>query len=217
MTAGILRSTSGLSWFLVGQVTLSPLIFETIHIRLQHHGHAHESQKLPARIDAVGETIMDRLTPERRSAVMKKVKSAGTNIEQTVRRLLHGAGYRYRVNTKGIPGRPDLVFSARRKAIFVHGCFWHGHNGCKRGNLPVTRREFWSTKIDRNKLRDSVTNEQLAALGWSVLVLWQCELSDQERLMARLRDFLGHPKLRRHRAQVLPSDGKESEPVEVDE
>lgn len=138
---------------------------------------------------------MDRLTPERRSAVMSKVRSTGTSIERKVRHLLHGAGYRYRVNVRGLPGRPDVAFGARRKAIFVNGCFWHGHEGCKRGHLPSTRRDFWAAKIARNQQRDQAIQEELAAAGWSVLVLWQCELSDERLLTSRLTQFLGPPKL----------------------
>lgn len=139
------------------------------------------------------------MTPERRSAVMSRVRSAGTSIERKVRCLLHRAGYRYRVNVRGLPGSPDVAFGARRKAIFVNGCFWHGHEGCSRGRLPATRRDFWEAKIARNQQRDRTNQEQLAAAGWSVLVLWQCQLSDGD-LSARLAEFLGPPRLPKGRA-----------------
>ncbi|HYH70098.1 MAG TPA: very short patch repair endonuclease [Methyloceanibacter sp.] len=140
---------------------------------------------------------MDRITQERRSALMAKVRSAGTDIELRVRRALHKAGYRYRVNARGLPGRPDVVFKGRRKAIFVHGCFWHGHEGCKRSALPTSRRDFWAAKIARNQRRDADNCERLVGLGWSVLTVWQCEMENDGELAARLADFVGPSSIRR--------------------
>ena len=126
--------------------------------------------------------MADRYSPELRSALMAKVKSRNTRIELRVRRLLHAAGYRFRVNMKGLPGTPDIAFTKRKKAIFVHGCFWHGHEGCKRSTLPATRREFWAAKVDRNKERDATNYAKLMALGWSALTIWECEMTDDNTL-----------------------------------
>ena len=136
--------------------------------------------------------MVDRLTTERRSNLMRQVKGKDTAPEMVVRRMLHAAGYRFRLHRKGLPGKPDLVFPARRKAIFVHGCFWHGH-GCKIGQLPKSRHEFWGPKIARNKQRDAENLVALAPLDWQVLTVWQCEIQSREALAQRLGDFLGPP------------------------
>ena len=102
-------------------------------------------------------------------------------------------GYRYRLHRKGLPGRPDIVFIGRKKAIFVHGCFWHGH-GCEIGKLPKSNLEFWVTKIDRNRARDLEKRSELEQVGWSVDEVWQCEIKEVQSLEARLRSFLGSPK-----------------------
>ncbi|WP_374760243.1 very short patch repair endonuclease [Dyadobacter pollutisoli] len=118
---------------------------------------------------------MDRLTREQRSALMSKVKSKHTSIELFVRKQLWSAGFRYRLHVKKLPGTPDLVFKGRKKVIFVHGCFWHGHP-CRR--LPKTRVAFWEEKIARNVSRDEENIKKLTSLGWSILVVWECELRD---------------------------------------
>jgi DNA mismatch endonuclease, patch repair protein len=127
---------------------------------------------------------------ELRSRIMRAVKGKDTQPEWTVRRLLHAAGFRYRLHAKDLPGKPDLVFPARRKIVFVHGCFWHGHD-CARGNRqPKTNADYWLAKIARNKARDA---EQVAALrdcNWQVLTVWECEIKD-DGLLARLKKFLG--------------------------
>lgn len=121
---------------------------------------------------------------------MRAVKSRDTVPELTVRRLLHGMGYRYRLHRKDLPGKPDVVFGPRRKVIFVHGCFWHGHS-CKRGSrMPKTNAEYWRTKIARNVERHSTQVKELAAKGWSSLTLWECELADTETAAERLGAFL---------------------------
>lgn len=132
-------------------------------------------------------------TDEHRSWTMSRVKSKDTTPEMVVRRLLHSMGYRYRLHAKGLPGKPDLVFAGRRKVIFVHGCYWHGHD-CKRGaRLPSTRQEYWLGKITRNKERDARNVSSLEQAGWDVLVAWECELKDRVALAARLAQFLGGP------------------------
>jgi DNA mismatch endonuclease (patch repair protein) len=136
-------------------------------------------------------THIDPFDAAKRSAIMRAVKSRDTSPELVVRRLAHALGYRFRLGGGGLPGRPDLVFAKRRKAIFVHGCFWHGH-ACKRGaRLPAANASYWSAKIGRNRARDSASLEALAALGWSALTIWECQLAEREGLAKRLRRFLG--------------------------
>ncbi len=125
-----------------------------------------------------------------RSAVMRAVKSTNTTPEMRVRSLAHRLGFRFRLHRKGLPGCPDLVFVARRKAIFVNGCFWHGHD-CKRGaRLPKANALYWREKIARNQARDAKAREDLAAAGWLALTIWECETKDVDRLGARLAAFL---------------------------
>lgn len=133
---------------------------------------------------------MDTVTVERRSAIMRLVRSKDTGVELKVRSLVYGMGYRYRLHSKDLPGKPDLVFVGRKKVIFVHGCFWHGHKLCKRARIPDANREYWSAKIARNAQRDQ---EHLAALhtsGWRSLVIWECELRDVAALQVKMKEFL---------------------------
>ena len=132
---------------------------------------------------------MDTRTPEQRRRNMQAVKGKDTKPEWMVRRLLHSMGYRYRLHRKGLPGRPDITFIGRKKAIFVHGCFWHGHY-CPRGGLPKSRLDYWQPKLEKNVDRDRTKLQQLESLGWRSLVVWECELSDLNVLTARLRAFL---------------------------
>ncbi len=128
-----------------------------------------------------------------RSEVMARVRSTGSRPEMAVRRLVHASGYRYRLHGKRLPGRPDLVFGPRHKVIFVHGCFWHGHD-CKLGNRrPKTRTEFWNPKIDRNIQRDAETIRVLSEAGWASLVIWECQVAGHEELRSRIAEFLGPP------------------------
>ncbi|WP_069863188.1 very short patch repair endonuclease [Pseudomonas citronellolis] len=133
---------------------------------------------------------MDRLTSEHRSWLMSRVGSKDTKPELVVRRLVFAMGYRYRLHLKHLPGSPDLVFPGRKKVIFVNGCFWHGHYGCRYGRLPKSRVEFWQAKIDRNRERDRQSTASLEADGWRVLTVWQCELKNIEMLATRLNDFI---------------------------
>lgn len=132
---------------------------------------------------------MDTRTPEQRRCIMRAVKSKDTKPELAVRRLLYSLGYRYRLHPKGLPGRPDIAFLGRRKAIFVHGCFWHGHE-CAKGRSPKSRLEYWQPKLEQNATRDRTKMEQLESLGWQSLVIWQCEIEDSDDLRKRLRIFL---------------------------
>lgn len=132
----------------------------------------------------------DHDVDERTSWRMKRVRRRDTAPEMVVRRLLFAKGYRYRVQVGKLPGNPDVVFAGRRKAIFVHGCFWHGHEGCTRGSLPVRRREYWERRVRTNRQRDTRVVDALHAIGWAVCVVWECETKNRGDLGARLVEFL---------------------------
>ncbi|MOA39259.1 Very short patch repair protein [compost metagenome] len=121
---------------------------------------------------------------------MRAVKSKNTAPELVVRRIIYALGYRFRLHRRDLPGKPDLVFAGRQKAIFVHGCFWHGHD-CPRGaREPKTNVEYWHSKLARNRERDMENEARLAALGWRTYVVWECELKDRGELANRLKIFL---------------------------
>lgn len=122
----------------------------------------------------------DPLTPEQRRLNMSRIRSKDTRPELLLRRALHAFGLRYRLHDAKLPGRPDLVFPARRAVVFVHGCFWHGHH-CPLFRLPATRTEFWSEKIAKNKLRDAAAVTSLHSIGWRVLTVWECALRGRAR------------------------------------
>lgn len=134
--------------------------------------------------------MVDILGASERSRIMSLVKGKNTRPEMIVRRLLHGAGFRYRLHDAKLPGKPDLVFSRKRKIIFVHGCFWHRHEGCALARIPKSNQEFWLTKLEGNKARDESNQRKLSEAGWSTLVIWECELRNLEALERRLRLFL---------------------------
>lgn len=123
----------------------------------------------------------DRLTIEERSRNMAAVKGKDTKPEMVVRRFLWAHGFRYRVNDKRLPGRPDVVIRRLRVCIFVNGCFWHGHQGCRYFVMPKTNRVFWQQKIARNRRRDREVNERLIVEGWRVITLWECQLKPSTR------------------------------------
>lgn len=127
---------------------------------------------------------MDFLDPGARSALMSRIRGRDTKPELAVRRYLHARGLRYRLNDPTLPGKPDLALKSRKVAVFVHGCFWHGHQGCNKARTPKTRAAFWLAKVTTNKARDQRVIRQLRKLGWRVFVIWQCQL-DESRL-ARL-------------------------------
>jgi DNA mismatch endonuclease (patch repair protein) len=121
---------------------------------------------------------------------MRAVKGKDTAPELLVRRLLHSHGYRYRLHRNDLPGKPDLTFPARRRVIFIHGCFWHGH-GCKRGaREPKSNVAYWRAKIARNRERDCEHQHALSRSGWAALTVWECELKDSAALLRRLKRFL---------------------------
>lgn len=134
--------------------------------------------------------MADTVDKAKRSQIMAQVRGSNTEPERIVRRLAFGAGYRYRLHDKRLPGKPDLVFRGRRKIIFVHGCFWHGHD-CPRGRrIPKTNSDYWQNKIARNRARDMGSIAKLQTEGWDVLVIWECQLGNDEETVSRLRSFL---------------------------
>jgi DNA mismatch endonuclease (patch repair protein) len=128
-------------------------------------------------------------SPEVRRRTMQAVKSVNTEPEMIVRRMIHAQGFRYRLHRRDLPGCPDLVFPRTRKIIFVHGCFWHGHDCARGARMPKTNADYWSAKISRNRARDAKAKKQLRAHGWSVVVIWECE-TGSENLRDRLAEFL---------------------------
>ena len=132
------------------------------------------------------------MSPVRRR-VMQANKGKDTKPEVHVRRLLHGLGYRFRLHRRDLPGRPDLVFPSRQAVIQVYGCFWHQHPGCASAHIPKSRRAYWVPKFEQNAKRDCESERALAALGWRVLVVWECEVADTARLLDRVHALLGPP------------------------
>ena len=132
----------------------------------------------------------DTLTPLERSRRMSLIRNRDTRPERAVRRLLTDMGYRYRLQYKRVPGRPDVAFPGRRKVIWIHGCFWHRHPGCKNARLPKSRPEFWLPKLEGNRRRDLAAQEAARKMGWRTLVTWECELADSQHLSRRLKEFL---------------------------
>jgi DNA mismatch endonuclease, patch repair protein len=122
---------------------------------------------------------------------MAKVGSKNSKPEVRVRQMLHAMGYRFRLHAKELLGSPDIIFRPRKKAIFVHGCFWHRHPGCSKTTMPKTRREFWQSKFAANHSRDARVQIGLREMGWRYLVIWECETTDEQLLARRLRVFLG--------------------------
>ena len=120
--------------------------------------------------------MSDKLTPEKRSWNMRRIKGKETKIEVEVRKYLFSKGYRFRKKDKRYPGKPDIVLPKYHVAIFVHGCFWHRHEGCKDATTPKTRTEFWLEKFDKNVKNDRIKQEKLRELGWKVIVIWECEI-----------------------------------------
>ena len=130
----------------------------------------------------------ERISPEQRSRNMARVKNKNTAPEIVVRKTLHRLGYRFRLHRRDLPGNPDIVLPRYRSVIFVHGCFWHGHD-CRRGNRPASHVDFWNTKLDRNIERDRKNAAALRELGWKILVVWDCRTKDQAELQSLLTTF----------------------------
>lgn len=133
---------------------------------------------------------MDVFDAEKRSWIMSRVKNKNTKPELMVRSIIYHLGYRFRLHRSDLPGKPDIVLSGCRKVIFVHGCFWHGHEECKRSARPSTNISFWEEKLNKNIEHDKQHLKQLRENGWDALVVWQCELKDVDRLIEKLQRFL---------------------------
>jgi len=134
---------------------------------------------------------MDTLSPQERSELMGRVRSKDTKPEMRVRRLVHRLGFRYRLHASDLPGTPDMVFPAKKCVIFISGCFWHRHRGCILCRMPKSRLNFWKPKLEENRKRDSRNQRKLRKDGWRVLVVWECQLADEEKLRSRIVEFLG--------------------------
>jgi DNA mismatch endonuclease (patch repair protein) len=137
------------------------------------------------------EQQMDRLSPERRSWNMSRIRGRDTTPERQVRSLLHRLGFRFRVHVARLPGKPDIVLAKHRTVIVVHGCFWHRHATCKFAYVPKSNTDFWSKKFSENVARDRRTSTSLKRLGWRVITVWECEVQAPARLRTRLRRLLG--------------------------
>lgn len=136
--------------------------------------------------------MADTLTRRQRSERMGRIRGKDTKPEMRVRKLVHSMGYRYRLHRKDLPGNPDLVFPARRKAIFIHGCFWHRHPSarCRLARLPKSRLDFWLPKLEENHRRDKRNLSKLKALGWAAMTIWECQISKNQVISKRIRKFL---------------------------
>ncbi|MGA2646650.1 MAG: very short patch repair endonuclease [Candidatus Sulfotelmatobacter sp.] len=132
---------------------------------------------------------MDFLSPETRSRVMSRVRSENTSPELEVRRFLHRAGFRFRLHRRDLPGKPDIVFPTLKKAIFIHGCFWHQHRYCRSGHMPKSRLEYWEPKLKANCARDETARRELRKLGWKSITIWECRI-ERDVYVARLLKFL---------------------------
>lgn len=133
---------------------------------------------------------MDIVTPDRRSRMMASIRGKNTKPEMVVRKLVHGLGFRFRLHRRDLPGSPDLVFPRMRKVIFVHGCFWHRHPGCRFAYTPKSNIRFWLTKLNTNMRRDAMMQQALVEAHWEVLVVWECEVENLVTLSQKILSFL---------------------------
>lgn len=135
---------------------------------------------------------MDKISPARRSNNMRHIRSSNTKPEITVRKILYSLGYRYRLHKKDLPGKPDLVFAKRKKIIFIHGCFWHQHNltTCLDSKIPKSNKQYWNQKLKNNAQRDIRNQMALKELGWDILIIWECEIKNDKKLIKRMQKFL---------------------------
>ncbi|MDS4031813.1 MAG: DNA mismatch endonuclease Vsr [Candidatus Contendobacter sp.] len=137
---------------------------------------------------------MDILAPEQRSSLMSRIRNKDTGPEMKVRRLAHALGFRFRLHRRDLPGSPDLVFPSHRKIVFVHGCYWHRHEGCRYAYSPKSNTKFWQSKFEANVTRDQRVASALETLGWDILVVWECETQNADILRLRLTEFLRSSK-----------------------
>jgi DNA mismatch endonuclease (patch repair protein) len=154
--------------------------------------------------------MSDVVSPEVRSRMMAGIKGKNTRPEIQIRKLLFAAGYRFRLHRRDLPGTPDIVMPGKRIAVFVHGCFWHGHQGCKLAKIPSTRTDFWTAKIKANILRDRMAIDQLLLGGWRVLVVWECAVREKGSatdLMTRIGGWIESDRREAHIAafQCVPA------------
>lgn len=133
---------------------------------------------------------MDTLSSERRSWNMSRIKGSNTGPERIVRSILHRMGYRFSLHRKDLPGKPDITLPKHKAVVFVHGCFWHCHRGCKDATMPKTRRIFWQNKLQGNAARDQIKHRAIRHLGWRVIIVWECETGKPEKLTSRLSRLL---------------------------
>jgi DNA mismatch endonuclease, patch repair protein len=134
--------------------------------------------------------MVDTLTPDERSERMSRIFGKNSSPEMKLRRMVHSSGFRYRLHVKNLPGKPDLVFPKRRAVLFMHGCFWHRHEGCKLARLPKSRVDFWTKKLEANRQRDMQNQGLLRKMGWRVLVVWECQLRDTVAVSQAVTEFL---------------------------
>jgi DNA mismatch endonuclease (patch repair protein) len=134
--------------------------------------------------------VTDKLTPERRSENMRRIRAVDTSPEMLVRRIVHGMGFRYRLHVANLPGKPDLVLPRHKKIIEVRGCFWHQHGKCIDSHIPKSRRDYWLPKLTRNKTRDGANMRKLKTLGYRILIVWECETKKEKPLRRKLQRFL---------------------------
>jgi DNA mismatch endonuclease (patch repair protein) len=134
--------------------------------------------------------MTDKISKAQRSANMRAVRSRNTRPEILVRQIAHRLGYRFRLHYRALPGQPDIAFPGRRKAIFVHGCFWHQHRGCRRATAPKSNSGFWGPKLARNVARDAIQLAAIRKRGWRALVVWECEIKHERLLAAKMQRFL---------------------------
>lgn len=147
---------------------------------------------------------MDVMSPDQRSRNMSAIRSRNTKPELAVRQILHSLGFRFRLHRKNLPGRPDIVLPRYKTVVFVNGCFWHQHAGCKLASKPSTRQEFWETKLSRNVERDRENAAKLIELGWRVIVVWECDLQNINDLSNRLSSCLKDPIPHQDEAGTCP-------------
>jgi DNA mismatch endonuclease (patch repair protein) len=146
---------------------------------------------------------LDTFSKEKRSEIMRQVRSTDTFPERIIRSLLHGMGFRFRLHRNDLPGKPDLVLPKYRSVVFVHGCFWHRHPGCPRASTPAENRKYWLPKFDRTVKRDQQTEAELRGRGWNVIIVWECELKEMEALKHRLNSAITRKQSIYH-AQDVP-------------
>ena len=133
---------------------------------------------------------MDHLTKSKRSENMSRIKNKNTTPEIIVRKILHSMGYRYRLHTASVYGKPDIVIKTKRKAVFVHGCFWHRHSNCNLATTPKTNTSYWEKKFQTNIARDKIVQEHLSKENWTFLIIWECEIKDKAELKKKLSKFM---------------------------